>query len=79
MISVVIPAYNAARFIRRTIDSVLAQTYTGCELIVVDDGSTDNTGEVVKSYGQKVRYIYQKNAGDGPAPIQELLPPMENG
>jgi glycosyltransferase involved in cell wall biosynthesis len=67
MVSVVIPAYNAAAFIRRTIDSVLSQTYTDFELIVVDDGSTDDTGQVVQSYGPKVRYIRQANAGDGPA------------
>jgi glycosyltransferase involved in cell wall biosynthesis len=67
MISVVIPAFNAGRFIRRTIDSILAQTYRDYEIIVVDDGSADNTAEVVKSYGPKVRYIYQENAGDGPA------------
>lgn len=67
MISVVIPAYNAERFIRRTIDSVLAQTYTDYEIIVIDDGSTDGTGEIVRGYGSKVRYIYQQNAGDGGA------------
>jgi glycosyltransferase involved in cell wall biosynthesis len=67
MISVVIPAFNSGRFIRRTIDSVLAQSFQDYEIIVVDDGSTDDTGEVVKSYGSKVRYIYQPNAGDGPA------------
>jgi hypothetical protein len=67
MISVVIPAFNAGRFIKRTIDSVLSQTYKDYEIIVVDDGSADNTGELVKSYGEKVRYIYQPNAGDGPA------------
>jgi glycosyltransferase involved in cell wall biosynthesis len=65
-VSVVIPAYNAAKFIRRTIDSVLAQSYTDFELIVVDDGSADDTGKVVQSYGSKVRYIRQANAGDGP-------------
>ncbi len=67
MISVVIPAYNAGGFIKRTIDSVLAQTYRDYEVIVVDDGSTDNTAEAVKSYAGKIRYIYQENAGDGPA------------
>jgi glycosyltransferase involved in cell wall biosynthesis len=67
MISVVIPAFNAGRFIKRTVDSILAQTYRDYEVIVVDDASTDNTSEAVKSYGSKVRYIYQENAGDGPA------------
>jgi len=67
MISVVIPAFNAGRFIRRTIDSILGQTYRDYEIIVVDDGSSDDTAELVKSYGAKVRYIYQENAGDGPA------------
>jgi glycosyltransferase involved in cell wall biosynthesis len=67
MVSVVIPAFNAGRFIRRTIDSILAQTYKDYEIIVVDDGSTDDTAEVVKVYGAKVRYVYQENSGDGPA------------
>ncbi len=67
MISVVIPAFNAGEFIGRTIDSVLAQTYRDYEIIVVDDGSIDKTAESVRQYGSKVKYIYQKNAGDGPA------------
>ena len=60
-VSVVIPAFNAGNFIRRTIDSVLGQSFESYEIIVVDDESTDNTAEIVKSYGEKVRYIYQKN------------------
>jgi glycosyltransferase involved in cell wall biosynthesis len=62
-ISAVIPAYNAEQYISRTIDSVLCQTYPANEIIVVDDGSTDRTAEIVKAFGDKVRYIYQENAG----------------
>ena len=67
MISVVIPAYNAAQCIGRAIDSVLAQSFCDYEIIVVNDGSTDDTAGVVSQYGSKVIYIYQENAGDGPA------------
>lgn len=63
MISAVIPAYNAAKYIARSIDSVLAQTHPVDEIVVVDDGSTDNTAEVIKDYGEQVRYIHQPNAG----------------
>jgi glycosyltransferase involved in cell wall biosynthesis len=62
-ISVVIPAFNNGRYISRSIDSVLAQTRSVDEIIVVDDGSTDNTADAVKHYGEKIRYIYQDNAG----------------
>lgn len=62
-ISVVIPAYNAGRYLGRTIDSVLAQTFGAQEIIVVDDGSTDNTAEVVARYESGVKYIRQDNAG----------------
>lgn len=62
-ISVVIPAYNSEGHIGRAVDSVLGQSLTAFEVIVVDDGSTDNTGEIVKDYGDKVQYIYQENAG----------------
>ena len=62
-ISAVIPAYNAEKYIARTLESVLSQTRPADEIIVVDDGSTDGTCEVVKSFGEKVRYIHQENAG----------------
>ncbi len=61
--SAVIPAYNSECHIARAIESVLTQTRPVDEIIVVDDGSTDKTSEVVKHYGEKVRYIYQDNAG----------------
>lgn len=66
MISVIIPAYNSADFIGRTIDSVLKQTYTDFELLVIDDGSTDSTGSIVASYIEKdarIKYFYKKNGG----------------
>jgi hypothetical protein len=62
LVSVVIPCYNHARFLDHAIESVLAQSYSNFEISVVDDGSTDNTAEVVKGYSP-VRYVYQKNAG----------------
>src|SRR5687768_11860549 len=62
-ISAVIPSYNYAHYLARAIDSVLAQTYAVKEVIVIDDGSTDNTREVVAKYGEPVRYVYQNNAG----------------
>ncbi|MHC5139531.1 MAG: glycosyltransferase family 2 protein, partial [Planctomycetota bacterium] len=62
-ISAVIPAYNAAKYIARSIDSVLAQTHPVDEIVIVDDGSTDNTAAIIKDYGDKVRYIHQPNAG----------------
>lgn len=66
-VSVVIPAYNAERFIRKTLDSVLAQTYPVWEVIVVDDGSSDGTCALVESYGPPVRLLRQKNAGPSTA------------
>lgn len=63
LVSVIIPAYNAQDMIGETLDSILAQTYRNLEIIVVDDGSTDRTSQVVKGYGSRVLYHYQKNSG----------------
>jgi glycosyltransferase involved in cell wall biosynthesis len=63
LVSVVIPAYNYAQYVAETIDSVIAQTYPAIDIIVIDDGSTDDTAAVVAAYSDKVRYIYQHNAG----------------
>jgi len=63
-VSVVIPAYNYGRYLREALDSVLAQTFADLEAVVVDDGSTDDTAAIVRTYADpRVRYIYQANAG----------------
>ncbi len=65
-VSVILPTYNRCGFIGKAIESVIAQTYTAWELIIVDDGSTDQTENVVKIYAgrdSRIRYIKQKNAG----------------
>jgi GT2 family glycosyltransferase len=62
-ISVIIAVYNGAATIRRAIGSVLAQSYAACELIVVDDGSTDETAAVVEQFGDRVVLLRQENAG----------------
>jgi glycosyltransferase involved in cell wall biosynthesis len=65
LISVVIPTYNRAHVIKRAIDSVLAQTYTNWELIIVDNNSTDNTRAIVEEYTQNERVIYLQEKRKG--------------
>src|ERR1051325_8841535 len=66
LVSVVIPSYNRAYCIATTVDSTLAQTHTNLEILIVDDGSSDGTRELIAERyrdEQRVRYIYQDNAG----------------
>jgi glycosyltransferase involved in cell wall biosynthesis len=62
-VSVIIPAYNSVPWVAETLDSVLAQTFKDFEVIVVDDGSTDETPAVVAGYGSRVRYLRQEHGG----------------
>jgi glycosyltransferase involved in cell wall biosynthesis len=63
LFSIIIPTYNRAAFLPKAMESLLSQTYTDWELIIVDDGSTDNTKDVVSQYGDsRITYLYQENA-----------------
>lgn len=63
LVTILIPVYNGSRFVKDAIDSALAQTYDNFEILVVNDGSTDNTEEVLKEYGNKIRFISKPNGG----------------
>ncbi len=70
LISVIIPVYNVAPYLRDCLDSVIEQTYTNLEIILIDDGSTDASGKICDEYAKvdkRVRVVHQKNAGLGPA------------
>lgn len=66
-ISVCIPTYNRKHFLKETLDSVFAQTYKDFEVVIVDDGSTDGTKQMLEENGYNVRYFWQQNAGDAAA------------
>lgn len=67
IVSICIPTYNRKNFLSETLNSVFAQTYKGYEVVIVDDGSTDGTDEMIKQAGYKVRYFWQENAGEAAA------------
>lgn len=62
-VTILIPIYNGDKYLREAIDSALNQTYKNIEVIVINDGSTDNTDKLVKRYGKKVKYYKKKNGG----------------
>ena len=66
-VSIIIPTYNREKFIGRALESVLAQTYKDYEIIVIDDGSQDQTRDVVRQYGGNIKYVYQQNGGSSSA------------
>lgn len=65
LVSIVIPVYNGSNYLKQAIDSALAQTYRNCEVLVINDGSTDNgaTEAICKSYGNRIRYFAKENGG----------------
>lgn len=67
LVSIVIPVYNGSNFLCEAIDSAVAQTYKNCEIIVVNDGSNDDTENIALSYGNKIRYFSKKNGGTSTA------------
>lgn len=74
LVSIITPCYNGEKYIHRLLDSILMQTYNNIEMFVIDDGSTDNSAEVIKSYvskfkkrGYKLTYAYQSNQGQSVA------------
>ncbi len=67
LISCIIPVYNSARFIGESLESVFAQTYPSLEVLVVDDGSTDDTPKILEEFGDRIKVIRQENAGPAAA------------
>ena len=64
-ISIIIPVYNGANYLRNAIDSALEQTYDNCEVLVINDGSSDDgaTERIAAEYGERIRYFYKENGG----------------
>ncbi|MFZ2038541.1 MAG: glycosyltransferase family 2 protein [Minisyncoccia bacterium] len=71
-VTIIIPTYNAEKYIAETIDSILNQTHKNIEIIVVDDGSTDNTKEIIKDYIENKKIIYFRKNNGGPATARNI-------
>lgn len=63
LVSVIVPAYNMAGYTERTVESLLGQSYSHLEIIVIDDGSTDPTGKILERFSDRITYVYQENGG----------------
>ncbi len=72
-VSVIIPTYNRSHYVGEAIDSVLGQTFKDLEIIIVDDGSTDNTKQVLKNYASRIQYIFQEKKGRAEARNQGMM------
>ncbi len=68
LVSIIIPAYNAEDYLAETLDSLISQSFDDLEIIVVDDGSTDGTKDVVEHYSSSVKYVWQENSGGCSSP-----------
>lgn len=69
-VSVIVPVFNGERFLAEAIESVLAQAYHPLEIIVVDDGSTDGTGEIAHRFADQISYLRQPNCGPAAARME---------
>ena len=67
LVSIIVPVYNVEQYIRRCIDSILNQSYKNIELIIVDDGSTDSSPQIIKEYIDKAIIVTQRNKGQAAA------------
>jgi glycosyltransferase involved in cell wall biosynthesis len=67
LISVIIPVYNGEKYLAEAVESVFAQTYRSIEVIIVDDGSTDRSGEISQRFGPSIHYILRSHEGSGAA------------
>ena len=75
LVSIIIPIYNTEKYLKKTLDCILAQTYKNLEIILIDDGSTDRSGEIIEKYAKKdkrIKTIHQRNAGQSAARNQGL-------
>lgn len=80
-ISIIVPVYKVEEYLSQCIDSILVQTFTNFELLLVDDGSPDRCGEMCEEYAQKderIRVFHQENAGSVLHEIKDWLRHMEN-